>query len=95
MAPRPDFPPGSVVLHAAGLCGSVACFPAARAAWSSCRFTNSSAAHVRTFETIEELRLALIEFAQWYSTQWLVARHGYMTPAQVRAEQQQPGALAA
>lgn len=50
---------------------------------------------VRTFETIEELRLALIEFAQWYNTQWLVARHGYMTPAQVRAEQQQPGALAA
>ena len=50
---------------------------------------------VRTFETIEELRLALIEFAQWYNTQWLVARHGYMTPAKVRAEQQQPGALAA
>ncbi len=46
-------------------------------------------------ETIEELRLALIDFAQWYNTQWLVARHGYMTPAQVRAEQQQPGALAA
>ena len=50
---------------------------------------------VRTFETIEELRLALIEFAQWYNTQWLVARHGYRTPAQVRAEQQQPAALAA
>jgi len=38
---------------------------------------------VRTFETIEELRLALINFAQWYNTQWLVARHGYMTPAAV------------
>ena len=50
---------------------------------------------VRIFETIEELRLDLIEFAQWYNTQWLVARHGHMTPAQVRAEQQQPGAFAA
>ncbi len=34
---------------------------------------------VRTFETIEDLRLALIEFAQWYNTQWLVARHGPRT----------------
>ncbi|MEE8297489.1 MAG: hypothetical protein V3R26_06650 [Hyphomicrobium sp.] len=35
----------------------------------------------RTFEIIAELRLALIEFTQWYSTRWLVARDGYMTPA--------------
>ena len=47
---------------------------------------------VRTFE---ELRLALIEIAQWYNTQWLIARHGQMTPAQGWAEQQQPGAFAA
>ena len=32
---------------------------------------------VRYFETIEELRLALLEFAAWYNTHWLVARHGH------------------
>jgi putative transposase len=42
---------------------------------------------VRTFHTIEELRLALIEFADRYNETWLVARHGYQTPAQVRAAQ--------
>jgi putative transposase len=42
---------------------------------------------VRTFHTIEELRLALIEFAARYNETWLVARHGYQTPAQVRAAQ--------
>src|SRR5512132_3026951 len=43
---------------------------------------------VRYFQTIEELRLALIEFVDWYNTHWLVARHRYRTPAQVRADQQ-------
>jgi transposase InsO family protein len=42
---------------------------------------------VRHFETIEELRLALLDFAAWYNTHWLVARHGYRTPAQIRADQ--------
>jgi len=42
---------------------------------------------VRTFETIEELRAALVEFARRYNETWLVARHGYRTPAQVRADQ--------
>ena len=42
---------------------------------------------VRTFDTIEELRVALVEFATRYNETWLVARHGYRTPAQVRAEQ--------
>jgi putative transposase len=42
---------------------------------------------VRTFDTIEELRAALVEFATRYNETWLVARHGYRTPAQVRAEQ--------
>lgn len=42
---------------------------------------------VRTFDTIEELRAALIEFARYYNETWLVARHGYRTPAQVRADQ--------
>jgi len=42
---------------------------------------------VRTFDTIEELRTALAEFATRYNETWLVARHGYRTPAQVRADQ--------
>jgi transposase InsO family protein len=41
---------------------------------------------VRTFDTIEEPRAALIEFARHYNETWLVARHGYRTPSQVRAE---------
>lgn len=39
---------------------------------------------VRTFETVEELRLALHEFRTAYNEEWLVARHGHRTPAQVR-----------
>ena len=42
---------------------------------------------VRTFDTIEELRAALVEFATRYNETWLVARHGYRTPVQVRADQ--------
>ena len=41
---------------------------------------------MRTFDTIEELRAALVEFATRYNETWLVARHGYRTPAQVRAD---------
>ena len=42
---------------------------------------------VRTPNTIEELRAALIKFARHYKETWLVARQGYRTPAQVRADQ--------
>lgn len=42
---------------------------------------------VRTFDTIEELRAGLVDFARHYNETWLVARHGYRTPAQVRADQ--------
>jgi len=40
-----------------------------------------------TFETVEELRLALHEFQRLYNETWLIGRHGYKTPAQVRHEQ--------
>src|SRR5512132_1763708 len=50
---------------------------------------------VQRFETIEDLRLALLEFADCYNTHWLVARHDHRTPAQVRAEQQSVIDLAA
>ena len=39
---------------------------------------------VRSFQTIEALRLALIEFADWYNTYWLVARHRHTRPDQGR-----------
>ena len=40
---------------------------------------------VRDFETIEELRLALLKFRQRYNENWILERHGYLTPSQVRA----------
>lgn len=42
---------------------------------------------VHTFDTVEDLRRALVEFARHYNETWLVARHGHRTPAQVRADQ--------
>jgi len=42
---------------------------------------------VRVFDTVEELRQALQEFAHHYNENWLVARHNYQTPTQVRAAQ--------
>lgn len=41
---------------------------------------------VRTFDTVEELRLALLEFRETYNRKWLVERHDYRTPQQARAE---------
>jgi len=46
---------------------------------------------VSSFETIEDLRIALQDFAHRYNETWLVARQGYRTPAQVRAMQLQGG----
>jgi transposase InsO family protein len=42
---------------------------------------------MRRFETVEELRLALQQFRQTYNQSWIIERHGYRTPAQVRAAQ--------
>ena len=44
---------------------------------------------IRTFETVEELRLALLEFKETYNREWIIGRHGYKTPAQVRAIQKE------
>ncbi len=41
---------------------------------------------VRTFQTIEELRQALLEFKQCYNHQWIIERLGYRTPAQARKD---------
>jgi putative transposase len=42
---------------------------------------------VRWFDTIEELRLALLDFQQTYNETWIIQRHRYRTPAQVRRDQ--------
>ena len=39
---------------------------------------------VETFETVEQLRRALLAFKERYNRQWLVERHGHRTPAAVR-----------
>jgi putative transposase len=41
----------------------------------------------RRFETVEDLRDALLAFKDAYNKGWILKRHGYRTPAQVRAEQ--------
>jgi len=50
---------------------------------------------VRTFETIEELRQALLAFRETYNTAWLIERHGFLTPAQFRQKKLQTAAVAA
>ena len=45
---------------------------------------------VRRFDTIEELRLALHAFKRTYNLTWIVERHGYQSPAAVRAAQLAP-----
>ena len=50
---------------------------------------------VRTFETVEELRQALLHFREIYNSTWLIERHGFTTPAAFRQQQLQPAALAA
>ena len=39
---------------------------------------------VRTFQTIEELRLALLEFRKTYNATWMIERHGFVSPATFR-----------
>src|SRR6185312_8809161 len=50
---------------------------------------------VRTFDTIEDLRQALLAFRETYNATWLIERHGFITPTAFRWKQLQPAALAA
>ena len=50
---------------------------------------------LKPFDTVEDLRLALHEFQRQYNETWLIGRHGYKAPAQVRHEQQCAVAAAA
>jgi putative transposase len=50
---------------------------------------------VRTFDTVEELRVALLDFRETYNRSWLIERHGFRTPNAVRQDQLSTAALAA
>ena len=50
---------------------------------------------VRTFRTVEELRLALIDFRRSYNEHWLIGRHGHRSPARFRRDQMDTMPLAA
>ena len=50
---------------------------------------------VQTFNTIEDLRRALLNFRQTYNATWLIERHGFRPPSAIRAQQLSPTALAA
>ena len=41
---------------------------------------------VQSFETIEELRLALLAFKRTYNEQWMLEKYDYRSPAQVRRD---------
>jgi transposase InsO family protein len=50
---------------------------------------------VRSFDTVEELRAALLEFRDTYNSTWLIERHGFKPPDAVRQDQLSTAALAA
>ena len=50
---------------------------------------------VRAFQTIEERRLARLEFRETDNTTWLIKRHGLISPQAFRRNQLQPTALGA
>jgi putative transposase len=59
------------------------------------RILKENLLRVKTFNTVEELRQALLEFQRTYNHHWIIERHGYKTPAQVCLEQSQALSLAA
>jgi putative transposase len=40
---------------------------------------------IERFATVEDLRLALLEFKERYNREWLIQRHHHRSPAAVRA----------
>ena len=57
------------------------------AATRSARIEAASRIHGSNYMSGDFLRASLIKFARHYDETWLVVRHGYRTPAQVRADQ--------
>ena len=54
--------------------------------WVSIRTLKENFLWVRSFETIEELRLALLEFKKTYNEEWMLEKYDYRSPAQVRRD---------
>jgi len=50
---------------------------------------------LRTFDGVEELRRALLEFRDTYNATWLIERHGFRPPNAIRQEQLPTAAIAA
>ena len=50
---------------------------------------------VRTFQTVEDLRQALIDFRRTDNENWLIERHGHRSPAQFSRDQMDKLSLAA
>jgi transposase InsO family protein len=50
---------------------------------------------IQTFDTVEDLRYALLSFRETYNATWLIERHGFITPQAFRQKHLQPAALAA
>jgi putative transposase len=50
---------------------------------------------IRTFDTIEDFRYALLSFCETYNATWLIERHGFITPQAFRQKHLPPAALAA
>ena len=82
---------------------SIACFfsisaRTKRRAGSGCvspnRTLKENLLWVRSVETIEALHLALLEFQRTYNEQWMLAKHDYRSPAQVRRDFDGLGAVA-
>ncbi len=48
-----------------------------------------------TFGTVEELRVALLEFRETYNATWPIERHGFRPPEAARRNQLSTAALAA
>jgi hypothetical protein len=47
-----------------------------------CRYTQRL--WMKSFQAVEELRVALTAWAELYSREWLTERHGFTPPAQAR-----------
>ncbi len=41
---------------------------------------------VRSFDSVEQLRTALLDWSKLYNEQWMIERHGFKSPAPRRRE---------
>lgn len=51
------------------------------------RFLKENLLWIRPFASVEELRQGLLDFKEQYNKNWILQRHGYKTPDQIREEQ--------